>query len=354
MKIGEIKKEPVWKKIYSELLSEISKYEFGEVFYTVEDICKKYNVSTITAIRVLSELEREGLVQKIKKKGTIVKNIKQKIDIKLILPEGALLYKILSNPRSMEIYSGITSKAEKSGFSFATVSEKYLLQIFSKFPDHTGFVMLTELSPFMKNFLKEKKEIPFVLLNPPAPEKNCITIRVDRKKSTYILTNYLISIGHTRIGFINGPATSLWFLPRLEGYIQALQDNGIEYDTALVKETEGDDTLKDEEKLEELLSIISPPTAIITASDHRAINLINYCQKKRIKIPDELSIAGDDNSHEGLLVHPSLTTVERNMKKIGEKAVDCLIMLINGNRSIPRDIVVQPELVIRESTKERR
>ncbi|MCM8777210.1 MAG: LacI family transcriptional regulator [Candidatus Omnitrophica bacterium] len=353
MRIAEIKKEPVWKKIYNTLSLEISKYEFGENFYTAEDICKKYNVSTITAIRVLSELEREGLVQKIKKKGTIVKNIKQKIDIKLILPEGALLHKILSNPRSMEIYSGITSKVEKLGFTFATIYEKYLLQIFSKFPDHTGFVMLTELSPFIKGFLKEKKGIPFVLLNPPAYEKNCISIRVDRKKSTYLLVNYFISIGHTRIGFINGPATSLWFLPRLEGYIQALQENGIEYDTALVKETDGDATSEDEENLEELLSLASPPTAIITASDHRAINLLNYCHRKNIKIPDELSIAGDDNSHEGLLVHPSLTTVERNMKKIGEKAVECLIMLING-KNIPRDIVVQPELVIRESTKERR
>lgn len=353
MNITKAKKEPIWRKIYNELLLEIGNYRFGEIFYTAEDICKKYNVSSITAIRVLSELEKDGLVQKIKRKGTIVKNVKQKIDIKMILPEGAVLYKILSNPRSMEIYSGITLKIEKLGINFTTISERYLEQVLSEIPDRTGFLMLTELSPFMKEFLKRNKNFPLILLNPPVPEKDCISIRVDRKKSIYLLVNYLISIGHTRIGFINGPITSLWFLPRFEGYLQALKDNGIEYDASLVKESEGNSVLEDELRLEELLSLKSPPTAIITASDHRAINLINFCHRKGIKVPEELSIAGDDNSHEGILVHPFLTTVERNMKKIGEKAVECLIELINGN-NIPKDIVVQPELVIRESTGERR
>ena len=348
----ESKKEPLWKRIYNELSSEVLHYQFGERFYTAEEICRKYRVSPITANRVLTEMERDGKVQKVKKKGTVVKNVRRKMDVKLVLPAGALLTKVLSNPRNMEIYSGITSCVEKLGINFAIVSEKYFSQFFAGDIKDVGFLILSELSPFMREHITKRQDIPIVLLNPATPEPSCVSIRVDRKKSTYLLVDYLISLGHRRIGFLNGQTISPWFLPRFEGYLQALEENGIPYDPNLVKETEVEITQEDEKKIDEMLSLSSPPTAIVTASDYRAINILNYCHRRGMKVPDDLSIAGDDNIHESSLTSPPLTTVERHLKKIGEKAIEYI--LFDNKEGFPMDIVITPELVIRQSTKERR
>ena len=78
MNILQTEGKPLWKKVYEDLNRKIGNYNFGQRFYTSGEICRDYKVSQITAVRALSELQKEGQVEKIQKKGTVVRNVRKK------------------------------------------------------------------------------------------------------------------------------------------------------------------------------------------------------------------------------------------------------------------------------------
>ena len=141
----------------------------------------------------------------------------------LILPEVSLLGKILANPINMQIYSGIIGETEKMGLDFMPVSENYFFQVFPENNQRIGFFVLQELSPLVSEMLKEKK-LSLVLLNPPMEDPRCLSVRLDRRKGVSLAVNHLVSLGHRRIGFVNGSTTLPWYLPRFEGYLQIKPD----------------------------------------------------------------------------------------------------------------------------------
>ena len=102
------------------------------------------------------------------------------------------------------------------------------------------------------------------------------------KKAGYLATKYLIELGHKRIGFITGPITSAWFLPRFKGYQKALRKARIPLDWNLMKETNGADKNQDELVMEELFSLPDPPAAIFAANDYRALHILDYCRKHNL------------------------------------------------------------------------
>jgi len=138
---------------------------------------------------------------------------------------------------------------------------------------------------------------------------------------------YLIGLGHRRIGFISGRPEIGSAGRRLQGYQDALAANGIELDEELV--TPGDFTQKTARKYtRQLLALSDPPTAIFAANDQSAIGVFEAAEELGVRIPDDLSVVGFDNIAEAKYL--GLTTVDQFLADMGYVAVQMLIKLING------------------------
>jgi LacI family transcriptional regulator len=138
---------------------------------------------------------------------------------------------------------------------------------------------------------------------------------------------YLIGLGHRRIGFISGAQDVGSAVRRLKGYQDALANAGVELDEELI--VPGDFTQKTAHKCaRQLLTLSNPPTAIFAVNDQSAIGTFQAAEELGIRIPSDLSVVGFDNISEAKYL--GLTTVDQFLADMGYVAVQMLIKLING------------------------
>ena len=136
---------------------------------------------------------------------------------------------------------------------------------------------------------------------------------------------------------------------KLNGYKKALEDNGIAFDEKLAVAGAYSDSGTVPPLAEILLA--EKPTAIFAADDGVALKIQETMEAKGLKVPDDISVAGFDNTQDSVKMKPALTTVEVFFDEIGKIAVKKLNELINHQSDISTKTVVQPKLVIRDSVK---
>jgi len=166
--------------------------------------------------------------------------------------------------------------------------------------------------------------IPFVQVVPADKTSARHYVDMDDTRAAFQLTDYLINLGHRRIGHITGHPTHGASIQRYEGYKAALRAAGIEPDPALV--TEGLFSIgSGEVGAKILLDSKNPPTAIFAANDDMAAGAIKYAREKGLDLPTDLSIVGFDDSEIASVIFPPLTTVRQPIDEMACGAVDLLI-----------------------------
>jgi LacI family transcriptional regulator len=162
--------------------------------------------------------------------------------------------------------------------------------------------------------------------------------------------NYLISLGHRRIGYISGRYDLQSAISRLRGYQDALAQAGIPIDPELI--TQGDFTADSGVRCaRQLLSLANRPTAIFAANDQSALGAYQAAHEAGLAIPDDLSIIGFDNIPEAAQSEPCLTTVHQPIQEMGKIAVQMLLKLIEGETLEEKIIKTSTCLVIRDSCR---
>ena len=143
-------------------------------------------------------------------------------------------------------------------------------------------------------------------------------------------------------------------IERFEGYEAALAASGLVPNEAYIKYCPHGEMLVEEVEtaVKELLEMVTPPDAIITASDRITINTISILKKFGICIPDQIAIAGFSNFSSPEIIEPALTTIKQPAFEMGKKAIELLIHLIESKRPVSRfeKIVLPTELQIRKSS----
>jgi LacI family transcriptional regulator len=161
---------------------------------------------------------------------------------------------------------------------------------------------------------------------------------------------YLIGLGHRRIGFIAGREHLKSAQQRLRGYKESLQKANISLDSELIQQ--GDYRRKTGYRCaKKLLNLPSPPTAIFAANDESAFGTIEAAREAGLRVPDDLSIAGFDNMPGATDITPALTTVEQPMNEMGYAATEILIDLMQGKSLNGRVYEVPTKLIIRDSCR---
>lgn len=194
-----------------------------------------------------------------------------------------------------------------------------------------------------------KRGIPVVLAGRPARNLPVDEIVIRNAPAIERATHYLIKVGHRDIAFISGAADSIATELRKQGYEKALQTAGITPDPNWI--LYGDFNAESgQQKTHDLLASTRKPTAIIAANDLIALGAIRACHELGVKVPGEMDIIGFDDIEVARLVTPALTTLRQPQRQIAREVVALMMERIqNADLSAPRQLVYDPELIVRES-----
>lgn len=173
-------------------------------------------------------------------------------------------------------------------------------------------------------------------------------VNIDNTMAAAQMTEYLIGLGHRRIGFIAGPEVLTTTALRRDGYRQALQESGIPYDPELVVSSKFTyDSGQDATDI--LLSREPQPTAIFGSNDLVAIGCLARLRERGISVPEQMSVAGFDDIFAARYVNPPLTTIQVPMWEMGAMGMQKLLQMIQTTDEVEEVTLLEHSLVIRAS-----
>lgn len=327
---------------------------------TMAQIAKEAGVSTTTVSKVLNQLPGVGpetrarIQQMIEQHGYVQnhaarhlrKGLSGLIDLVIMRLEGGY---------DLAIMQGIQDTLGESGHRlvvFTTHEDEALERLWLRriLDQSTDGVLL--LLPYERigvaNTLLEHN-IPFVAIG----DRNEPTTAFPTIGSTiwlggYTATEYLISLGHRRIGIITGPLHLTTSRARLAGYREALERAGIPVDPALI--CEGNYLLGDGyQQTTAFLHLADPPTAIFAGNDAQAAGVYQALYEHNIRIPDDMSVIGFDDVMYSAQMSPPLTTIRQPLVEMGKMAATMLLRLISGLQLDSNHMELSTSLVVRKS-----
>jgi LacI family transcriptional regulator len=193
------------------------------------------------------------------------------------------------------------------------------------------------------------QKFPFVLIDHQGGSDPCPAVGAANWQGAYNAAEYLIKLGHTRIGFITGSMDLGAATDRLAGYKSALRTHHLPVDPRLIYEGTFAQ-LDGYAGASTLLDLENPPTAIFASNDAMAMGAMDAVRNGGLRIPEDISILGFDDVPQAALVRPALTTVRQPLEQMGGVATQMLLDLLkNPDKHIER-IELPTELIVRGST----
>ncbi|HEY6963484.1 MAG TPA: LacI family DNA-binding transcriptional regulator [Gaiellaceae bacterium] len=191
---------------------------------------------------------------------------------------------------------------------------------------------------------------PFVVCDPREPPIDGIpTVCAAHADGARAAVGHLLALGHRRIAMIIGSPGWVASEERLEGYRVALATAGIAFDEQLV--AGGSYAIQvGRRATAQLLSLAEPPTAIFASNDNLAFGAIRAIVDRGLRVPDDVSIVGFDDTEHASCFLPSLTTVRQPLAELGRTAVSLLNRILDGQRIEALRVELATRLVVRAST----
>ncbi len=332
---------------------------------TIKDVAKVANVAPSTVSRVIANSPR--ISEKTKKKvrevmeqlgyhpNFIARSLASQATraIGLVLPSSTDI--VSQNPFFPIVLGGLSEGAHSKQYALHMTTGKTDQEIFDGVVDMVqggrvdGVVLLSsKVEDPILTYLYEQ-EFPFVVVGKPFKHVEEIThVDNDNFKAARDVTNYLIGLGHKKIGFIGGNLDLVVTVERLLGYEKALRQAGL----PLVNEyVFHDEFLREGGRVavQSLLSLKELPTAMVVADDLMALGVLNAFDEMGISVPADVSIASFNNVLLAELAKPQLTSVDINIFELGVEAAKNLILRIENPKEPIKRIIIPYEIVHRGS-----
>jgi LacI family transcriptional regulator len=195
------------------------------------------------------------------------------------------------------------------------------------------------------------KGIPLVLFDRSFQGLDVSRVVLDDYLGGYQGVEHLIQQGYRRIAHFTSLRKISIYKERLRGYKEALEANGIPFDSDLV--IEGNLQYEDgRQGMTQLLELEDRPDAVFSASAYGAIGALEVCKEHRIAVPLEMGIVGFANESFTYFCDPPITTVDQQSMLIGNAVAEIFLEQINlgPEKFVPKRIVLTPELIVRKSS----
>lgn len=325
---------------------------------TLTQIAAKAGVSIATVSRILNDTgkvsaaTRQRVIQAIReleydsamKRPTPVYQT-----ILVLLPD-------VNNPFYANIIDGIQQTAHNNDFEVFLMPTKdnypsisYLVSLIKK-ENFSGVLWLSSTPPTDLLTVVEH-HCPIVMCCEYPEDHNCSYVSIDDISAAYKAVSYLLSTGCRKIGMVNCSSKYKYARHRREGYCQALATAGLEINPEWYVTVPTIDYTLAYSAVLQTLNAEPRPDAFFTCSDIFAAATINAAQRMEIRVPEDLSVIGFDNIEAARMTMPSITTIAQPCFQMGQQACSILVEKIGNDQLSERHILLNTELVIRDSTR---
>lgn len=197
----------------------------------------------------------------------------------------------------------------------------------------------------VRKIFAQKK--PVIVLNKKIEDLDISFVAIDNFKGAVDAVDFLVSHGHKKIAHLAGDLRVQCAKQRLEGYRAVLEKHDIDINEEYIKITNFS-RRQAREKMEELFSLSVVPTAVFCCSDEAATEVLNFCEDKKIEVPQQLSVIGFDDNPNCIYGKNMLTTVRQPLLEMASTAVQILKDIVD-NKLTKKKVVLEPELIIRDT-----
>jgi LacI family transcriptional regulator, galactose operon repressor len=192
--------------------------------------------------------------------------------------------------------------------------------------------------------------LPVVVIDPLAtPQRDIASVGSTNFTGGIAATEHLLQLGHRRIAYLGGTATASCNQARLQGYRAAMEAAGAKVAKGYVRSGR----FRYEDGLVEggaLLDLPRRPTAIFAANDETALGILEAARARGLRVPEDLSLVGFDDTEVARVASPQLTTVAQPLRRMGAVALRTALRLANGERIDAHHVELATELIVRNST----
>ena len=331
---------------------------------TLKDIAKHVGRSVTTVSRALagyndvSEATREKIVRAAQELGYEPNRAARQLQnqrtdtIALILPP---VYPHLSDPFLGEKVSGVVEETTRHNLSLLVTTsaspddeiKTYVKFIRSRQVD--GFILVRIQRQDPRIDLLRVQGYPFVAFGRIEGNNEFPFIDYDDEAGIRKVVDHLVSLGHTRLAHIAEPTNLTKAYRRLQGFIKGVEAHGLLLDKQLIVEG-GYRQRTGRLAALRLLDNPDPPSAIVAGNDLIALGAISVAQERGLTVGRDVSITGFDDIMLAEYTHPSLTTIHLPAHNIGKMICQTLFKVINREPVSETQVVLQPELVVRQSS----
>jgi LacI family transcriptional regulator len=325
--------------------------ELGLSVTTVSRALAGYgDVAEGTRRRVLQAAEKRGYVPDV----TARRLQKGRTDtLGFIIPTSGPRF---SDPYFSELLAGIGNKASQHNYDLLVSTRPpdtpeevaaYRRMVESRIVDGL-LVVRTRLKDHRIAYLAQVG-FPFVAFGRSDLDVDFAYVDEDGFRGLELVTQHLIDLGHRRLAFIAAPENLMFCNYRRAGLEAALQRNALVlkpgyYIVSDLTQRGGHAAMN------ALLELSPPPTAVVACNDLMALGAISAAQKRGLVVGCDVAITGFDDIPLAEHSHPPLTTIHQPVYDIGRRICDMLVQLVRGEEPGERQVLLQPELIIRESS----
>ena len=272
----------------------------------------------------------------------------------------------IANSFFSQIINGVESVAHAKGYNVIITQslESYEREVSninflaSRSVDGCLISVSTETHNYEHITKLHKSGFPFVCVDRVIDEMKTHKVSIVNFKGAHEATTELIKRGFKRIAMLGNAEHLSITQQRLSGYKKALTDAGYDVDDSIIKYCMHGGMIYNEveQAMDEAMRLRHKPDAFFAASDKLTTNFVRYCRVKKIKIPDKLGLIGFSNLDLTDLLVPSLSVIRQPAFDMGRIATELLIKIIEAKRAVTdfETRVLQPELLIRDSSKRRK
>jgi len=269
----------------------------------------------------------------------------------------ALIVSNLANPYFVDVYRGVEGAAHREGYEVLVADTNYSPE---RLADQvrlmlgrrvTGLgVVVSEMDETVRQVL-ERSKIPVVVSGAKAQAPNITSLRVNCEKGMQRVLDHLRSLGHRRMAFVDHHSTLESITERRKAFLEGMG----KFSSAQARIfTESDSLEGGRQAVRDLLSSGFKPTAVVCVNDHMAIGVLKELHEHGLRVPEDISVTGFDNTIYAEYVSPALTTVHIDRERIAVHLFENLIRQkpVPDSQWSPegRQIFIDTQLVVREST----
>jgi LacI family transcriptional regulator len=325
----------------------------------LEDVAKRAKVSIATVSRVVNSV---GPVKNSTRARVLkaIQELKYHPNIHARSLAGGksrtlgMIVSNLENPFFLDIFRALESDAHRRGYEVLVANTDYRpRQLVSSVHLMMGrrlaglAVIVSEMEPSLIQELTESN-LPIVFYDVGTPARNISNIKVRYEKGMQRVVEYLYSVGHRRMAFVGHHISLEPLLDRKKSFLDTMKRYAGEVEHATVADCDG--PVGGQQATRQLLASGFKPTAIICVNDFMALGVVRELREHGLEVPRDVSVTGYDNISLSEYAFPPLTTVNIPREMIGHLAFSALVPEHEDAQVRGREFLIDPELVIREST----